>query len=382
MADPGRAPDDLRQMMTGTDTTTRPYAAVRPDPVATAAGDGRFERNLGMALLLLLAVGCFVILRPFLSAVIWAVILSISTWPIYARLEHLLGGRRSLAALVMILLAATLFLLPLVVLGSHLANELTQVAGVVSNWISEGPPDPPAWIRTVPVVGGRLAAYWQSLADDSSKLAHDLQPYIGPARQWILDVAGSLGAGLGELALSLLVSFFLYRDGVAGVNAISAALARVAGPRAERLIETAGGTVKGVVYGILGTNSVQAGLAMLGLWIAGVPGALFLGFVTFFLTLIPMAPVIVFAPAVVWLVQQGATVSAALLAAWYVAVFMLLESVLRAYFISRGSELPLILVLLGILGGIIAFGLLGIFVGPTILALGHALLQDWTKRSA
>ncbi len=367
-------------MISDSEAKDRSYVAVRADATA-GTGDGRFERHLGTALLLLLAVGCFVVLRPFLSAVIWAAILSLSTWPIYARLERLLHGRRTLAAALMTLAAAILFLLPIAALGSHLAAELTQLAGVVSGWMTEGPPGPPEWLATVPIVGGRLDAYWQTIANDGSKLAADLKPYVGPARQWLLDVGGSLGSGIGELALSLLVAFFLYRDGAAGVQAVSAVLGRVAGSRGEQLMATAGSMVKGVVYGILGTNSIQAALAMLSFWAVGIPGALFLGFITFFLTLIPMAPALIFLPSVLWLIQQGAIASAIFLAVWYVIVFMILEGILRAYFISRGGELPLILVLLGIFGGILSFGLLGIFVGPTILAIGHALFQDWMKRS-
>ncbi|MBV8652630.1 MAG: AI-2E family transporter [Alphaproteobacteria bacterium] len=365
-------------MISDSDITARPYAAVRPD-AAAAGTEGRFERNLGTALLLILAVGCFVVLRPFISAVIWAVILSLSTWPIYVRLEHLLGNRRTLAALVMTLSAAILFLAPVAVLGSHLASQLSQVAGLVSTWLTEGPPGPPAWVATVPLVGGRLDAYWQTIANDGGKLTADLKPYIGPARDWLLNVGGSLAAGIGELTLSLLIAFFLYRDGTTGVRALGAVLGHVAGSRGERIMETAGSTIKGVVYGILGTNFVQATLAMIGLWAVGVPGALFLGFITFFLTLIPTGPAIIFVPAILWLLQQGATIGAIFLAIWFIIVFMLLDGVLRAFFISRGGELPLILVLLGILGGIMSFGLLGIFVGPTILAIGHALLQEWTK---
>ncbi len=344
-----------------------------------AVSDGRIERYVGTALLLLLAIGCFVVLRPFLSAVIWAVILSFSTWPIYARIEKLLRGSRTLAAMLMTLLAAALFLLPMVALGSRLATEVTQIAGVVSGWMERGPSAPPAWVGTVPVIGARLDAYWQSIANDGAKLTADLRAYVGPIRQWILDTGVSLGAGISELALSLLISFFLYRNGMAGVQTLGAVLGRVAGGRSEQLMAIAGSTIKGVVYGIIGTNFIQAVLAMIGLQIAGVPGALFLGFAAFFLTLIPLAPAIIFLPAILWLVQQGATQSAIFLGIWYVVVFMMLEGALRAYFIGRGGDLPLILVFLGILGGVLAFGLLGIFVGPTFLAVGYALLQDWTR---
>lgn len=346
------------------------------DAAPTGGRDG-IERKIAGILLLLLAVGCLLILRPFVSALLWAAILAASTWPVYARIERLLGGRRTVAAAVMVVLAAAVFLLPLTLLASHLTSEVRDAAAVASRWMESGPPGPPAWVRMVPVAGGWLDAYWQSVADDSAKLVADLRAYIGPAREWLLSAAVSLGAGVTELILALLISFFFYRDGMAGVAALRSALGRVGGANAEQLLAIAGTTIRGVVYGILGTNLVEATLAALGLRIAGVPGALFLSFVLFFLTLIPMAPLLVFLPAIVWLVQQGATGGAIFLAVWYVVVFMLLEGGLRAYLIGRGGELPLLLVFLGILGGIATFGLLGVFLGPTLLAVGYALLRAW-----
>jgi predicted PurR-regulated permease PerM len=346
------------------------------DAAPTGGRDG-IERKIAGILLLLLAIGCLVVLRPFVSALLWAAILAASTWPVYARIERLLGGRRSVAAAVMVVSAAAVFLLPLALLASHLAGEVREAAGVASRWMESGPPGPPAWVKTLPLAGEWLNAYWQSVADDSARLVADLRAYIGPAREWLLSAAVSLGAGVTELILALLISFFFYRDGMAGVAALRSALGRVGGANAEQLLALAGTTIRGVVYGILGTNLVEATLAALGLRVAGVPGALFLSFVLFFLTLIPMAPLLVFLPAILWLVQHGATGSAIFLGVWYVLVFVLLEGILRAYLIGRGGELPLLLVFLGILGGIATFGLLGVFLGPTLLAVGYALLHAW-----
>ncbi len=344
---------------------------------APSSGHNGIERRVAGILLLLLAIGCLLVLRPFLSALLWAAILAASTWPIYARVERLLGGRRTAAAAVMVTSAAAVFLLPLAMLASHLAGEVRDAAAVASRWMESGPPGPPQWVRTIPLAGTQLDAYWQSVANDGAKLVADLRAYIGPAREWLLSAAVSLGAGVTELVVALLISFFFYRDGMAGVAALRSALGRVGGANAEQLLALAGNTITGVVYGLLGTNLVEAMLAALGLRIAGVPGAILLSFVLFFLTLIPMAPILVFLPAILWLVQQGATAAAIFLAAWYVAVFMLLEGVLRAYLIGRGGELPLLLVFLGILGGIATFGLLGVFLGPTLLAVGYALLRAW-----
>ena len=313
---------------------------------SAAISGSSIERYVGLTLLLLLAIGCFVVVRPFLSSVIWAAILSFSTWPVYVQLERILPGRKTLAALLMTLFAAAVLLLPIAALGSHLAAEVAQVTILVSTWMEHGPPGPPAWVATIPLIGGRLDAYWQTIAYDGAKLTTDLRAYVGPARQWVLDAGVSLSSGIGELVLSLLISFFLYRDGMVGVQAIESVLGRVAGSLAERLMRVAGQTIKSVVYGVIGTNLVEALLAALGLSVAGVPGALFLGFAVFFLTLIPIAPLLIFAPAIVWLIQQHAVTEAIFLGIWYILVFMILEGVLRAYLISRGGELPLILVLL------------------------------------
>jgi predicted PurR-regulated permease PerM len=350
--------------------------------VSETRSDGRIERQVATVLLASLAIGCFLVLRPFLSALLWAAILSFSTWPIYQRLEHLMGGRSALAASLMIVSAATLFALPIVALGSRLASEVPALAALVNRLVEEGPRPPPAWVKSLPVVGAHLETYWQSVAYDAAKLAADIKLYIGPVSEWLLGLGLSLGAAIGQVLLSLFVLFFFYRNGMAGSRVLRSALARVGGPIAEHLLSVAGATVRGVVYGIIGTNLVEALLAMLGLLIVGVPGAVLLGCAIFFLTLVPLAPALVFVPAILWLIAQHATLSAIFLAAWYVLVFVILEGGLRAYFISRGGDLPLVLVFLGMVGGVVAVGFLGIFLGPTLLAIGYTVLQEWTNAAS
>ena len=350
--------------------------------VSGTRSDGRVERQVATVLLAILAIGCFLVLRPFISALLWAAILSFSTWPIYQRVERLVGGRRTFAASLMIIGAAALFALPIVALGARLASEAPALAALVNRLLEEGPRPPPAWVKELPVVGDRLETYWQSVAYNAAKLAADIEPYIAPVRDWFLGLGLSLGAAIGEVMLSLFVLFFFYRNGMSGSRVLRSALARVGGPSADHLLFVAGATVRGVVYGIIGTNLIEALLAMLGLLIVGVPGAVLLGCAIFFLTLVPLAPALVFVPAILWLIQQHATVSAIFLGAWYVFVFVILEGGLRAYFISRGGDLPLVLVFLGMVGGILAIGFLGIFVGPTLLAIGYTILQEWSTAAA
>ena len=351
-----------------------------PQPPLGAGPPSRktdFEGKIAVALLALLALACAVVLRPFLSALLWAAILCSSTWPIYARLERLLDGRRALAAAIMALSAALLLLLPVVVLASRLAGEFGQVAALVSGWLATGPQSPPGWVRALPLIGGQIDTYWQEVAGNGAKLASDLRGFIPQLRDFVVALGLKLGSGVTDLLLALLISFFFYRDGMAGAQALRSALARVGGRSGERMLALAHATVRGVVYGILGTNLIEALLAALGLHLASVPGALVLSFALFFLTLVPLAPAVIFVPAILWLFEQGEIASASFLVVWYVLVFVILEGALRSFLISRGGELPLIMVFLGMLGGIAAFGLLGVFLGPTLLALASALLREW-----
>lgn len=337
----------------------------------------RFETLLGLALLLLLAIGWILVLRPFLSALLWAVILTFSTWPLYQRLLRGVGGRVTLAASLMTLIVALVLVVPLAVLGLTLAEHVAGVVEVLRLLLREGLPTPPAWVATLPLVGTEIQAYWVSLAHDGSAVASAIEPYLGEARNWALRSGASFGSAAVELALSVLACFFFYRDGRnAGVQ-LSTSMKRLAGGRAERLLDVAGTTTKGVVYGIMGTAIAQGALAAIGFAIAGVPGALLLGFVTFIFSLIPGGPPFIWIPATIWLFYTGQPGWGTFLALWGFFGISGIDNVVRPYLISRESRLPFLLVLLGVVGGVLAFGFVGIFLGPILLAVGFTLLKEW-----
>jgi predicted PurR-regulated permease PerM len=340
------------------------------------------EQAIGIAALALLAVACFVVLRPFLPAILWAVVLCLSTRPLYARLTRLLGGRRALAAALMVLAVSLLLVLPVAAVSWTLADDVAALFARVHQWSEQGPPPPPDWVATLPLVGERLRARWQALTDAGGNAAPEIAAYVAIARQWLVTFAAALGPAVVELVLSLVIAFFFYRDGEAAADLLGGVGERLAGDRAVRLIHVAAGTIRSVVDGLIGTNLVQAILGAFGFWLAGVPGALLLGFVLFFLTVVPLGAALVFVPAVVWVFHRGDTMQAILLGAWCILVFPVLENVLRPYLITRGSSLPGLLVLLGMLGGLTAFGFLGIFLGPAILAIASALIQEWPRAAA
>jgi predicted PurR-regulated permease PerM len=233
-------------------------------------------------------------------------------------------------------------------------------------------------VARLPIAGDWLQTRWLASAADGSEFVKLVKPLAEPARQWALAGAKSLGEGVVTLFLSALIVFFLWRDGDALSARLRRLAQRVAGERALQLAEVAQNTVRGTVYGILGTALAQAILALIGFALAGVPGAFLLGVGTFFLSVVPMGPPFIWGPAAFWLYQQGETGWAIFLVIWGAAVISSVDNFLKPMLISRGSKLPFILVLLGVLGGVVAFGFVGIFLGPTLLAVAYRLLDEWT----
>ena len=340
----------------------------------------RLESILGIVALSFLAIGCFLVLRPFASSIMWAVILTFSTWPIYERLERALSGRNSLAALIMTLLLATAFILPLVVLATSVAGDVRPVFEAVRGLFAGGAPLPPDWVNGIPLIGPELHAWWTSIAHDAGRLVDLISPYVSALSDIVLASGLTIGRGLVELSLSVIVSFFLYRDGEYAAEQLHTLGKRVAGDRAQPLLKVAGDTIIGVVYGAIGTALAQGVLAAIGFWIAGVPQALLLGIAVFFMSLIPSGPPLIWLPAVIWLFYQGDYVYGVFMAIWGTFVVSGVDNFLKPYLISRGTSLPLLLVFLGVIGGVLAFGFLGIFLGPTLLAVGFALLREWSVR--
>jgi predicted PurR-regulated permease PerM len=371
----------------------------------------RVEQWLGIAALLLLLIGSFLVLQPFISALAWAFVLGFSLWPVQRRVVARLRGRRTWAALFLTTVIALVLVVPTAVIVANLAQDASDLAAATKSWVQSGPPAPPAWVHKIPVVGARVAAYWQELADDAAalmqraaasstqpaselspvapvlpatqplghtKLAQALAVLIGWLRYWIPLVGLALLNGFTQITLSVFLTFFIFRDGEAVGKRIYNATHRVAGERGAHLLDVAGSTVRGVVYGILGTALVQGVLAGIGLLIAGVPGAVLLGFVTFLLSPVPMGPVLVWLPACLWLFHQGSSGWGVFMLVWGIGVSSI-DNVVKPLIISRGSATPFILILFGVIGGAMAFGFIGVFLGPTLLAVVFRLIEEWSR---
>ena len=342
-----------------------------------SAESRRFEQVISGVALALLLIGCAIVLRPFASALLWAVVLWLATTPLHERVLDAVGPqRRTTAALLMTLAAALILLLPIVIVGFSVADSARDLAGATQRWLEAGPPAPPEWLGRLPIIGQRAVDYWTTLAGDSARLLDEMRQFIEPATSWLLTSGLVLGQGVVELAVSILIAFFLYRDGVALARRVRAGAVRIAGPRAEHLVQTAVDTIRSVVYGVLGTALVQGVLAGVGFLIAGVPGAVLLGFLTFFLSIVPMGPPMVWGPATIWIYQHGSTGWAVFLLIWNLGVSSI-DNFVKPWLISQGSALPFILIFFGVIGGVIAFGFIGVFLGPTLLAVAYRLVLDW-----
>ena len=343
---------------------------------------GPTETAVGSAALVLLVVGCLMVLAPFVTAILWAVLLCFSTWSLYDRLRSFLGNRRSLSALAMTLILAAVAVGPFVIVGQSLAGNVADVVGAIQHALESGPQDPPQWIAQIPLIGHHLHEYLAGLAHDPAARRDAMRQLIYPLRTFAVGLGKALGRGILEISLSLLICFVLYRDGETVAGRFDNAVFRIGGARGRELLEVARVTVMGVVQGIIGTSLVQGAVAGMGLWIAGVPGAFFLGFTSFLLAFIPMGPAMIWLPAAGWLYEERSAGWAIFMLVWGVVAVGAVDQFLKPILISRSGTTPLILVMLGVFGGALAFGFIGVFIGPTLLAVGYGLIDEWSGQIA
>ncbi|NMX91567.1 MULTISPECIES: AI-2E family transporter [unclassified Pseudomonas] len=340
------------------------------------------DRLLVQILLLVLFGASFWVMAPFWSALFWGAVLAFASWPLMRLLTRALGGRESLAAGILTLGWMLLVAVPLVWLGFNLADHVRDAVALIKDIQVDGLPEAPNWLGSIPFVGERLVAMWDSIDQQGAALMVTIKPYLGQVGNWLLARSAQIGGGILELTLSLVFVFFFYRDGPRLAMFVHRLLERLIGERAGYYIDLVAGTVQRVVNGVIGTAAAQALLALIGFLIAGVPGALVLGIVTFLLSLIPMGPPLVWIPATAWLVWKGDYTYAVFLGVWGTFIISGVDNVLKPYLISRGGNLPLVIVLLGVFGGLIAFGFIGLFIGPTLLAVAYSLLTDWSASQA
>ena len=338
----------------------------------------RMEVVAAVVAVALLAAGCLVVLRPFVSAILWATVLTYTTWPLLLRLERGMRGRRALAAFTMTSLIALVMVLPFVVAGMTLAENVSRLDGLFRFLQGGLPAHAPEWVHRLPWIGPALENAWPSLAQDTGWLSDSLKSAGLGVGKWLLTHSLDFGKGIVQLALSVVIVFVFYRDGERVAERLAAGAQRIAGDVSQHLLSVSGTTVRSVVYGIIGTALAQAIMAGFGFWLAGVPLPFLLGLLTFLMALVPAGPPFVWVPAALWLLHRGHVGWSVFIAVWGVLIIGGIDHLVRPYLISRGSNLPFVIVLLGAIGGVLAFGFIGLFLGPVLLAVGYALLREFT----
>ncbi len=391
----------------------------------------------GLALLLLLA-GCFFVLKPFMTALMWAIILTYSLYPLQRMFTRWFRGSRTLAA-CFVTLTVTVFLAgPVVLVGVSIAQDGKDLAAATRDWFMKVPDQPPAWVGQTPLVGDELNTYWSEMADgrkrwmdqidkevttsppprpkivvetgdglivqdppppvagdeskpvdeaadkkdESSHMVVFLGRTLAWARSWLFSAGSAILGGVTQVLVSAFLTFFLLRDVPELSERLAVAVERLAGERGRHLIKVAGDTVRGVIYGILGTAIVQALVAGLGFWIAGVPGAVLLSVLTFFFAVIPFGPPLIWLPASLWLFAQHKPGLGVFMLLWGFLGISSVDNFLRPFLISQGSKMPFVLIFCGVIGGALAFGLVGVFMGPTLLAVVFRLVEEWSSNRA
>lgn len=338
-----------------------------------------FERYARISAIAILAITCFLVLKPFVAAAVLAAVLCSATWPLYVKLRRLVGERAWLASLVMSLLLALAVIVPVALLAASITGNVAWIVDAVKRMIVGGLPQPPDWLASVPMVGGFAQDYWQGLIDSRKDLNALLLRLAEPARNMLLAAGTVLGEGILQMMVVSFLGFFFYRDGEALMQTLRAALARVAGEMSGRILETINNTITSVLYGIVGTALGQAGVALIGFLIAGVPNAFVLAAATFFLSMVPVGPPLIWGGAAIWLAQRGEQGWAMFMVLWGLLVISSIDNFLKPYLVSRGAAMSFALVFLGVFGGVLAFGLIGLFLGPVLLAVAMILIRYWIQ---
>jgi predicted PurR-regulated permease PerM len=339
------------------------------------------ERILMGLLLGGVAIGCVLVLYPFISALLWAAILVFTTWPAFEWLRLHLRLRHGAAAGLMVALTAIVVVLPIALAAPSRGDDIARLRNVIEDSLRSGLPASPAWLFDIPLVGQSIGDLWNHWSEDISAMLGAMQPYFGIVLENGLHVLLSIAGGVLMFLLALFAAFFIYVYGEVMAARLKLLLYRIAGERAERLILVTGNTVRGVVYGILGTAIVQGVLTAIGLGLAGVPRAMLLGGVAGVLAVLPIGAPLIWIPAAVWLASTGHWGWGLFLAIYGTVAISGADSIIRPWFIARGADLPFLLTVLGVLGGAIAFGLLGIFLGPVLLGVGYTLMNEWARGS-
>jgi predicted PurR-regulated permease PerM len=329
----------------------------------------------------ILIASSFWVMRPFLMPLVWAAVIVVATWPLFEKLKAGLGGRHGLAVAAMAVGILLIIIVPITLAVVTIAGYVGDMSARVSSLSKLSQSAPPDWVSRIPLAGEKVAGRWRELAALSADdRAAAIAPFVKTAAQWFLAKAGSIGMAMLNFFLTVIIATILYANGATVRKGILAFARRLAGQRGEDVAILAANAVRGVVMGVVLTALIQAGLGGVGVFVAGVPAATLLTAVMLMLCLAQLGPLLVLVPAVIWLYWSGHPVTGTVLLV-ISAVAGTIDNVVRPFLIRKGANLPILLIFSGVIGGLIAFGIVGLFIGPVVLAVTYMLLKEWVASS-
>ena len=324
-----------------------------------------------------LMVATFWILAPFLPSVIWAAMIVVATWPMMLKVQRRLWNKRGVAVLVMSLLVLLLFVVPLLLAIGTIVGNADDIKDGFKSLAGFHLPPTPAWVGELPFVADAAVKAWErAAATGVPEIVGRLSPYAGSVAKWIAAEVGSLGLVVVQFLLTVALAALMYAGGEDAAAGLKRFARRLAGARGEDAIHLAGQAIRAVALGVGITALVQSVLGGIGLAIAGVPFATVLTAAMLMLCIAQLGPGLVLVPAVIWLYWGDNSAWATFLLVWTIVVTSL-DNFLRPMLIRMGADLPLLLILTGVIGGLLAFGLVGIFIGPVVLAVAYTLIEAW-----
>jgi predicted PurR-regulated permease PerM len=324
-----------------------------------------------------LIAATFWILRPFLMSIIWAALIVIATWPVLERLEARVTKKRGLAVAIMTVVILLIVLIPLTLAVRTIVVNAEDIASRVKSLASLTIPSPPQWLEHIPLQGKKLAARWSELAALSPEERSSLvTPYARKLIEWFVAEAGSFGMTMLYFLLTTIIAAIMYAKGEVVRSGVLSFARRLAGSQGEEVALLAAKAVRGVALGVVLTALIQTALGGIGLFITGVPAAALLTAVMFMLCLAQIGPALVLIPAIIWLYWKGSALWGTILLIFTILA-LTIDNVVRPILIKKGADLPLLLIFAGVIGGLIAFGVIGLFIGPVMLAVTYTLLKAW-----
>jgi len=330
----------------------------------------------------ILIAASFWILRPFLTAIIWAMIIVVATWPVMLGLQARLRNKRGLAVAVMTVILLLVIVVPFLFAISTIMDHAESFADRINSLRTVGVPQPPEWVEKIPLVGSRIADRWnQFAAIPPEELPSKVAPYARDIMAWFLSKAGSVGMMIVQFLLTVIIAAIMYAGGEKAAEGVLSFARRLAGPQGEAVTVLAAKAIKSVALGIVVTALIQTAIGGAGLVVSGVPAAPLLAAVVFMLCLAQLGPILVMVPSVIWLYWKGDPLWGTVLLIFTIIAGGI-DNFIRPFLIKKGVDLPLTMIFAGVIGGLIAFGVVGLFIGPVMLAVTYTLLKAWVSADA